>query len=356
MTDPYTTPNPTEALPQLQPRMESTPLRVLVHDRHLYNNHPTFQRKKVWPAKFKRAMIDSILRGQPVGGFYMYKEMDKEGVEKYWMMDGQQRLSTVYDFVDGKFTTASIAISRKDEPNSLLPVEPGKLYNQLSPKAKNIFDSYVFIVYNMEKMDRAMAGLIYRRIQHHMPLTAAEKLASYASAAKDYALLLQEHSIWKDFFRGKDNSRNGTFQSSLILLVLELEQDFVSLNATRLNEFASGAKDNVITHALYESVEARLEVILHVFAGTTFTNRNSVIPMYQSIILLEKEGYTFTSSDKALLTRWFGQILNEAEQDGGHGFAHPHALMTATNRQYDFWTEHLPSLIEQCKNKKENAA
>jgi len=355
MTDKYTPQHSTESFPQSQPRAQSVTIRNLYNDRTLYGNYPTFQRKNVWPAKFKRSLIDSILRGLPISALLTFTEMDREGIEKYWIIDGQQRLSTVYDFMDGRFATASLAISKQDEPNSLPPIEPGKYYNQLSPPSKNIFNAYTFIIHNMETMDKPMAGLIFRRVQHHSPLTAAEKLASYASAAKDYALLLQQHSLWKDFYIGIDN-RNGTFQSSLSLLVLEAEQGYANLNATRLNEYASGAKDSVMTRSLYEGVEARLEIILHVFAGTTFTNRYSIIPMYQAIIFLEKEGYTFVSSDKALLTSWFGQVLNEATQSGGHGFAYPHALMTATNRQYGFWEEHLSGLIEVCKNKKATIA
>src|SRR5262249_3982454 len=157
-------------------------------------------------------------------------------------------------------------------------IEPGKRFNELSERAKNIFLSYKFAVNLMQDTDEAAMGLIFRRVQHQLPLSMAEKLASYASQAKDFAIQLQDNPVWNDFYIGP-TARKETLQGSLSILLLELMQDYTVLDGKRLHDFAAGAKDKQITPALFDAVVSRLDVVMHVFADTTFTHRAELIPM-----------------------------------------------------------------------------
>lgn len=339
----------TEAEPQPQHTSELVSIRNLFNDRDLYENYPSFQRGYVWPEKFKRALIDSILRGYPIHPFLTYKDIDPDGKEKYWVIDGQQRLSTIYEYIQGKFPTSTIALSKREAASRLPPIEAGKRFNELSERAKNFFYAYKFVINVMDNPNEESLGLIFRRVQHQLPLTMAEKLASYTSNAITYALQLQKHAIWEDFYIGHD-TRKETLQGSLSVIALEMAQDCTSLNSSRLHEMAAGSKDKVITQGLYDAVLERLDVVMHVFAGTTFTHRAELIPMYQTIIFLEKDGYTFTSSDKGCLTSWFGQLLYESNQTGRHGFAYPMAKLVDVNQQRDFWDTQYPQVKENYKH------
>ncbi len=60
---------------------------------------PFFQRNLVWTEKAKSRFIESILLELPIAEIYLYQ--DNKG--KLSVIDGQQRLSTVFNFIDKKF-------------------------------------------------------------------------------------------------------------------------------------------------------------------------------------------------------------------------------------------------------------
>lgn len=70
---------------------------------------PKFQRRGVWSQAQRSYFIDSLLRGMPVPPLYLRETQspDSQRVLRQ-VIDGQQRLRTVIDFIDDKF-----AISRK---------------------------------------------------------------------------------------------------------------------------------------------------------------------------------------------------------------------------------------------------
>lgn len=67
---------------------------------------PEFQRAGVWNAKQKSELIESIIIGIPLPILYI-----KENKEGNWILiDGRQRLSTIFDFMDNKFALSSLSI------------------------------------------------------------------------------------------------------------------------------------------------------------------------------------------------------------------------------------------------------
>ncbi|STC98286.1 DUF262 domain-containing protein [Elizabethkingia anophelis] len=79
-----------------------------------YNNDiikldPEFQRESVWNLKQKSELIESIIIGIPLPILYI-----KENKEGDWILiDGRQRLSTIFDFMDNKFALANLSILKE---------------------------------------------------------------------------------------------------------------------------------------------------------------------------------------------------------------------------------------------------
>lgn len=65
-----------------------------------------FQRSRVWTNKQKCELIESILMGLPLPIFYL-KQMDNA---TYVIVDGKQRLSTLFEFLNNKFTLKALKI------------------------------------------------------------------------------------------------------------------------------------------------------------------------------------------------------------------------------------------------------
>lgn len=62
---------------------------------------PSYQRRSVWSPKDRRFFLDTILRGYPSPAIYLHKTV-KDGHPIYAVVDGKQRLETIFRFVKNK--------------------------------------------------------------------------------------------------------------------------------------------------------------------------------------------------------------------------------------------------------------
>jgi len=60
---------------------------------------PPFQRKPVWTDKQRSALIESVLMDIPIPEVYVQVTQAEDGTEQYGVVDGQQRLRTILQFV-----------------------------------------------------------------------------------------------------------------------------------------------------------------------------------------------------------------------------------------------------------------
>lgn len=65
-----------------------------------------FQRHNVWKSRQKCELIESILMGLPLPIFYFKQQNNAH----YVVVDGKQRLTTLFDFLDNKFSLQSLKI------------------------------------------------------------------------------------------------------------------------------------------------------------------------------------------------------------------------------------------------------
>lgn len=90
---------------------------------------PPFQRDLVWNSKQKCELIESIIMGIPLPAFYV-KE-NKEGV--YIVVDGKQRLQTLFEFINGEFKLDRLTILKDHN---------GLSFSQLPPVEQNKIEDY----------------------------------------------------------------------------------------------------------------------------------------------------------------------------------------------------------------------
>jgi len=94
-------------------------------DKGLLNLNPEFQRSdKAWDYKQKSELIESILMGIPIPLFYF--NQDKNG--NIIVIDGKQRLSALFDFMDLKIQLRDLKILKNINNkyfNELLPIQQG---------------------------------------------------------------------------------------------------------------------------------------------------------------------------------------------------------------------------------------
>lgn len=65
--------------------------------------NPPYQRRSVWSPKDRRFFLDTIFRGYPSPSIFLHKQV-VGGKTKYFVVDGKQRLETIFRFVNNKIS------------------------------------------------------------------------------------------------------------------------------------------------------------------------------------------------------------------------------------------------------------
>jgi hypothetical protein len=138
---------------------------------------PDFQRAEVWRIPKKKLLIDTILRDWQVPPVHVILNEDSMVQE---VLDGQQRLSAIRDFIDNRFR-----VDGRIEPfdDDLFELN-GLLYSQLPSKVRNRFDRYAIRVFEILEYNQGEPGELFNRLNESLKLTSAEKRNAYVGALR----------------------------------------------------------------------------------------------------------------------------------------------------------------------------
>lgn len=113
---------------------------------------PGFQRNLVWTAKHKNNIIRTVLKGYPFPEIFI-ATMDcdmKTASSKEGIVDGQQRITTLYDYFKGDIDF--------NLENDIKP------YNELSEEQQKAFLEYVVVVRDLGIIDNSEIREIFQRL------------------------------------------------------------------------------------------------------------------------------------------------------------------------------------------------
>lgn len=137
---------------------------------------PEFQRGSVWTPAAKTFLIDTILRGFPVPQIFLRTRIDTERQTTIReVVDGQQRLRTIFEFADGKLRLSSKA-------NEFA----GRAYNELDAESKEQFLSYSLSTIQLVNAENDEILEIFARLNSYsVKVTPAElRHARYSEPVK----------------------------------------------------------------------------------------------------------------------------------------------------------------------------
>ncbi|PBP51610.1 hypothetical protein CCL11_00250 [Pseudomonas syringae] len=164
---------------------------------------PDFQRAEVWKTPKKKLLIDTILRDWQVPPVHVILNEDTMVQE---VLDGQQRLSAIRDFIDNKFRIDGHIEPLDDDLQEL----NGLNYSQLPSKVKNRLDRYAVRVFEILEYNQGEPGELFNRLNESLKLTSAEKRNAYVgklrSQIKNLVEELEKHGLDRRFL-GFSNQR-----------------------------------------------------------------------------------------------------------------------------------------------------
>jgi hypothetical protein len=155
------------------------------HQRGLLNLEPSYQRRSVWNQDDKDYFIDTVLNNYPASAIFLCQTISDEGYSKLSIVDGKQRLSTLFEFINGEFP-----IYEKATIESLR----GKYFQDLDTDIKQKFWKYQFAVEYLPE-NESIINLIFDRINRNTIKLTSQELR-HAKFNGEFITTVEELTDW----------------------------------------------------------------------------------------------------------------------------------------------------------------
>lgn len=138
-----------------------------LYKRDLLELSPSYQRKSVWNQRYKDYYIDTILLNYPCPAIFLYEEIDAEGVAKYYVVDGKQRLTAIFNFLEDKYPVFEDATNQEFR---------GKFFKDLARDIKIRFYRYNLSVEYLLTNEESIINNIFERINKNIAKLTPQEL------------------------------------------------------------------------------------------------------------------------------------------------------------------------------------
>lgn len=249
------------------------------HQREELYLQPKFQRRPSWTPKARSYLIDTILRKLPVPKLFLRETTDlrnKRTVRE--VVDGQQRLRAVLDFIEGELTV----LKNHNEEFA------NYRFNELPAEKQKEFLSYRFSVDLLEGATDADVLSVFSRLNSYtLTLNAQEKLnAEFFGAFKQkvYELGLDHYNFWLEnkILTDKAIARMGEAEltSELVIAMLDGLQQGKSSIRTFYKNYDERFPD---AGRIQKEFNAVIDLLSETFKGDLKDTRFKRIPLFYSL-------------------------------------------------------------------------
>ncbi|GAB3292659.1 GmrSD restriction endonuclease domain-containing protein [Parasphingorhabdus pacifica] len=189
--------------------------KTVAEFRSLYNSgelvlRPEYQRKAVWPERAKVSLMETILLGYPIPEIYLSYETTPEGKQTASVVDGQQRLTALLDFLDNRYPLDDL------ESDRLQSKFHGNLFRELPADVRQEFFQYRFPIRRLSNLADEFVRAVFARVNRvNMVLTEQElRNALLPGPFNDFLKDCAAHHISEvsGIFSGERRNRGGDLE------------------------------------------------------------------------------------------------------------------------------------------------
>ncbi len=144
---------------------------------------PSYQRNAVWMERQKAYLVETVLKGLPIPEVFIHTTVDEDGKSEYGVVDGQQRISALLQFIGTDFGDDAddydaFTLSKIETDSAWY----GKAFKDLTPEQRADFYSYKLSIRYLESINEDEIKEMFRRLNKFTsPLKPAElRNATYA--------------------------------------------------------------------------------------------------------------------------------------------------------------------------------
>ena len=182
---------------------------------------PPYQRRSIWNQPYRDFFVDTVLNDYPCPAIFLYENITPDGIAKYSVVDGKQRLLTLFEFANNAFPVASDASIAKYRD---------KYFKDLDDDTKRSFWRYQFAVEFIPSEDETLINTVFDRINRNVAKLTRQELR-HAKFSGAFISKVEELSEWtfstlpKNFpfiqASSRKQMRDDEFIAQLLLLIEE---------------------------------------------------------------------------------------------------------------------------------------
>lgn len=227
-------------------------LKSMYDGKHtLQMDHPIQRQGLQWmDDRLKRSLlIHSILANYPVPPVYCLKEAISDKDYSYSILDGKQRLTTIFDFIDGRYPldTETPAVIIDDTVYEL----GGKYFTDLDIECQQELLRFKFTIYGFEDADDDLIEEIFFRLNNSTPLSKPQKAMPLCGVenAKFIKSILSDRFFseicqFSALQRRKSDDMCTLLQGMMLLDNRYEGYEFTSISADEIMRYAASIKNN----------------------------------------------------------------------------------------------------------------
>lgn len=209
--------------------LKNSTIMLLYSDREEIQLDPHYQRMGgIWTLEKKQLLIDSILNDYDVPKLYFHEFTRDQTTAtgfSYAVVDGRQRLQTIWDFIDGEFSLSDEFEYQRDERLDLRNLTYEDIAKEY-PKIRIAFDSFVLPVVGIRTDDEDLIEDMFSRLNEAAPLNAAEKRNSIGG---DLVAAIRELAA-QPLFTSRVKFRNNRYQHREVAVRMLLVEESLLAN------------------------------------------------------------------------------------------------------------------------------
>lgn len=217
----------------------------------LQMNHPIQRQSGQWDDdKLKKSLlIHSILAAYPVPDIFCLKEAVEGNVYSYSVLDGKQRLTTIFDYIDGKYPLdeETPAVTIDDTSHEL----GNKYFTDLDMECQQEILCFRFTIYGFEDADDDLIEEIFYRLNNSTPLSKPQKclaLMGVSNATFVKSILsdkfFSEICQFSALQRRKSDDMCTLLQAMMLLDSKYNGYEYASISANEIMQYAVSIKNN----------------------------------------------------------------------------------------------------------------
>lgn len=279
---------------------------------NLFLSPEEYQTESRWNLAQKKLLIDTIFRGLDIPKFYLWKidwetlvnsgypigdtkeyykkilerkrkENDDSNPYIYEVVDGQQRIRTILEYMGVKPTDKNVYRGDWEEPySSLLEtlIAKGKVFSQLNADQQIIFEEKSLTIMILEKATIDEVREMFLRLQNGTPLNAQQKRDAMGSAIGRAVRELTE----LPFFNKSvpfDNKYSAHCLLASQMLHLEIKSKLFSCTSKQLDKLYEHYRKTSIDNTIFAKAKKVITLLGKLFPDTNPNlNRSYALSLY----------------------------------------------------------------------------